>query len=125
MAARGLRDFWGKWKISIAFIFLALVTAFGFTAWQREVDARLTADCQQQNDTTRVVRALIAEATTPSGANAVDLTALPSYIRLDAATQEYLVELGIALTLVPNASAERLEEFADRLPVRDCSNVSP
>lgn len=122
MPASGSR----RWRAAVVVAYIGVVGAayVGLT----EVAHRQEADCRQTNDTNRVVRQLVDEALAPSGAAAVDLSRVAGFDQLDTRTQAYLVALGAQLAAgaegAPDdgvtTTRERLRQFADSLPIRDC-----
>lgn len=108
--------------------YLLVVAVAVFSVWlvdhQADVEAEddRIAACEERNETNEAIVGLIEAASSPSGAAAIGLTSLPSYDKLDPATQRYLADLQAALADVQDAPGvqEALDDYADGLQPEVC-----
>lgn len=81
-------------------------------------------NCLLGNDGRTAIREVINIATA-TGAR-VDLTQLPSFTKLDGATQDWVIELNLLLNPPPgtNTQADELRKFAEeKLIMRNCQDI--
>lgn len=88
------------------YLVVVLVSFVGF----RRLENERHDDCISQRDGRTVLRSVVVEATTPGGAASVDLSRIPGFSDLDAATQTYLRNLSAALSSTPTADQPTLRD---------------
>lgn len=96
----------------IAYVLIVAAAAYGFYAQHYEEAKRHAQVCDTQRDFRAVMRDLVVRSTAQQGG--FDLTSLPSFKRLDPATQDYMRELSKLAAGGSDSSGETFRDFALR-----------
>lgn len=114
-------------RIRLLFPYIALVLALMYSQIQQRQNTdndkqdqinQAYNTCNESNDVRRVIRDLVS-----TSGQAVDLTAIPSYQKLDPAMQEYLSDLSKALS--SGASETQKQDTLNKVPLKDCDALFP
>lgn len=116
-ALRWTWDHVKNWRLTVAYLILAVAVSLGYMRLEGERHAREHQACLNQQDGRTVLRAVITRA---YSGQSLDLTNVPGFADLDPATQAFFSNIAVLSRASAESGTSDKDELLALVPVPTC-----